>query len=375
MDNSNFKFFLITLPGLEDLAYKELCEKSKLYEQELLNIAVIEGGVEFEVAEIAQGFNVNHYSKIGTRLLLRIDEFKARDFPKLFNKLKKINWNTYISGSKPELSFSSKKSKIFDDRKVKNCLHDAMDKFFDEQPPKKKYLEKQWHVTPTVYMRFLDDVCTLSLDTTGERLDKRGQKLFSAEAPIRESIAAAMAYTNFKDLKTRDLDKVVDPMCGSGSLLFEYVNFYKLNYQRDFLYTEFPKIQIKKIRFEQEEQYQLLARDLKEDNIEAVTKNANNFEISKIDTKVCDLFKNDESFENSLVVLNPPYNKRIKVDENIHLFIDKLLTHLIEINKAKAISLVMPQTFKIKNYKDCKLIRSKAINNGGIKVAYFHLRK
>jgi len=375
MDKNQFKFFLVVLPGLEDLAALELNIKSKLYEQELLNIKAINGGIEFSCNDITTGLYVNHYTKIGTRLLLRIDEFKVRDFPKLFNKLKKINWNQYISGSTPELSFQSKDSKIFDERKVKKCLEDAMKAFFHASPPKKKYVESPWQYKTSVYMRFVDDLCTLSIDTSGERIDKRGQKTFSTKAPIRESIAAAMYLYNKDSIEKHGLTDILDPMSGSGTLLFEHEGFFSLNYDRYFLYQDFPKVQIKKIRFEHESKIKLFARDLEQKNISTIEANAEKAEI-KIDTKCIDLFKNDENYSDKLVVINPPYNKRIKTNKNIHVFLKEMLDTVTKNNEAKNITLVMPETFKIDlPKKEFKISASKRISNGGIWVKFFSITR
>lgn len=377
MTSPSYDFFLICLPGLEDYALKELELKRDLYEQELFHLKKTSGGIEFSTHEITQGFNVNHYSRIGTRLLLRIDQFKARDFPKLFNKLKKINWNEYISGSTPDLVFHAQNSKIFDERKAKKCLHDAMEVVFAANAPKKKYLENPWQTNPKVYMRFMDDTCTLSIDTTGERIDKRGHKLLSAKAPIRESIAAAMCLHN-KELMSKQLHfskfkSVVDPMCGSGTLLLEYPNCFDINYDRYFLYQDFPKIQLKKIRVENQQDFKILGRDLSAENIENAKKNAINSSIENFDFNEVDLFKNNEDYSQSLVVINPPYNKRIKVETNIHNFINRVIEHLVQKNQARLISLVMPETFKLEVPKNMKLIVSKSINNGGINVKFFTL--
>ena len=368
-------FFLITLPGLEGLAARELEEKSVLYEQALEKITASQGGVSFQTTSIEQGFYVNHYSKIGTRLLLRINSFKVRDFPKLYNKLAKIDWNKYISGSSPKVVVNSKNSKIFDDRKVEKCLHDAMKKFFIGSGPKKKYIDYEWPVTPTVFLRFIDDTCTVSIDTSGERLDRRGKKLFTSKAPIRESIASAMYYhLKTENKKFNNIDnRIIDPMCGSGTLLFEFENFYKLNYDRYFLYQDFPKVQVKKIRVESSTAEGLNGYDLSEEMISVANRNKENWEESLIEFSTKDIFKNTENFSKDFIVVNPPYNKRIKTNMKINDFIDKLVKKLISENKASDVCLVMPDSFIIPKISGLKVKKSKRINNGGIWVSFFQL--
>ena len=84
------KFFIVIPPGFEELAKNELIYKWQAYfpKDQLPQIRLTTGGVEFET-QINLGLYLNYILKIPNRILIRVDEFRCRDFPKLFKKLQK----------------------------------------------------------------------------------------------------------------------------------------------------------------------------------------------------------------------------------------------------------------------------------------------
>lgn len=361
-------FFAVVLPGLESFALLELTRKSKELEFTFSNILAVDGGISFEAEKIEDGFYANHYLKIPTRILLRIDSFIARDFPKLYNKFTKVNWNQYFPGKVPELKFSSADSVIFDSRKVEKGLSDAIKFYQIGCPPKKKESEKIWNFEPRLHIRVSDNKFTLSVDTTGERLDKRGHKLQTVHAPIRESIAAGMLEFYNQHARTK-LKSLRDPMCGSASLLMEFNSYENVNYNRTFSYQNFPKVQVKKIRRENLSQFEKsIGNDIDPSAILASIENVSSM-APLIEIKEQDFFTNVFN-KDELVVLNPPYNKRIKVGSNIHSFIASVVEYLAK-SEVGALLIVAPETFKLpRKLEGYKRSQSSRINNGGIWVLF-----
>jgi putative N6-adenine-specific DNA methylase len=362
-----FHFFLVTIPGLEELAAHELKEKSLLHKQKIFDIKVTKGGVEYCCEEIYTGFLCNYYLRIPTRILLRISEFKARDLPKLYNKLKKIDWNKYIPGVIPQLHYSSEQAKIFDDRKVEKSLEDAIKDYQIACPPKKKYSELQWRYRPAVYIRNIENNLVVSLDTTGERLDRRGIKLHSTKAPMRESLAAGLFYHLLTTQKK--VNSIYDPMCGSGTLLLESQNFYQIS-KRNYTFEQMPFVPMKRPSDIESKKMTIAGADIDDDAIKALQEN-----IPQGDIKKLDIFEDKVERCDTHYLINPPYNKRIKTHENIHDFINKLMSHITQYNRPASISFIIPSTIKIKTPNGFQLNKGPEVLNGGLKTRFYHLKK
>src|SRR5262245_6522494 len=96
------EFFLVVTPGLEELAMAELKTKWKrlhhadpeAFEKDP-EVELQKGGLRLKIFEGA-GWLLNSHLKIPTRVLQRVDVFKAKDFPKLYNRLKKVPWNKFF---------------------------------------------------------------------------------------------------------------------------------------------------------------------------------------------------------------------------------------------------------------------------------------
>ena len=97
-------FYLIYPLGLTELGLLELKEKWAMHfgDAPLEIISVDDGGILISVQTL-QGFALNHILRSPTRILLRIAEFKARDFPKLFKKVSKLPWKSLMIGATPEI--------------------------------------------------------------------------------------------------------------------------------------------------------------------------------------------------------------------------------------------------------------------------------
>lgn len=242
-------FFIQTPLGLEELAKSEFELKfPSLAPSQPLPEAVIEqGGLTVELP-LNIGLSLNYWLKIPNRILLRFAHFKCRDIPKLFNKVSKLNWSPYFAGQNYSFHISAQKSRLFDDRKIEKALRDGLEQAIKRQEPKAKAVRRvntfaNWHL----FCRFEEDWCTLSIDTSGERLGLRGYKARVGFAPLRENLAASLflftALSEDKGPYHPSTDKaltLVDPFCGSGTLLLEAGLFYEPNLFRNFAFEFFP---------------------------------------------------------------------------------------------------------------------------------------
>jgi putative N6-adenine-specific DNA methylase len=163
----NYRLFIIVNPGLEDLALKELIEKCPVGDAE-----VLKGGIEL-TANLEWIERAHQLLKIPTRILLRVTNFKVRDFPKLYQKFAKFNWNQFLSHPNPSFEISCTKSRLNHTGRLDETIRKALDEAMIKQPLNKDW-EKKNYPPQTFYVRLFDDELTLSLDLTGEPLYKRG---------------------------------------------------------------------------------------------------------------------------------------------------------------------------------------------------------
>ncbi len=233
-------FFLVITPGLEKLALKELKEKlallSALHKVDLPFevLGSFKGGIEIKCDE-ALGLALNHWLKIPTRILLRLVEFRARDFPKLFNRARKLPWHNYLRQGEVLYSVSVHESRLKMKESIAAVIKDALQDCVKHQPFRKAFLD----VPQTLFVRVKQDTVVISIDTSGEPLHKRGLKVNSVEAPMRETLAAALVYPV---LSVCSGGVLVDMMAGSGTIGFEVLSFYLPVRTRKFSYQNFPGV-------------------------------------------------------------------------------------------------------------------------------------
>lgn len=373
------QFYLVVPPGLEHFALVEFTEKWALLFEGSPVPTLVEGkgGLSF-AAPLEQAVRLNHYLKIPTRLLLRIADFKCRDFPKLYQKLGKLPWNQYLRGQIPELEFSAKNSRVFDSRRAEKTLADALKLYYKAQPPKKKHTDSLATIPPQkLFMRFEDDICTVSMDTSGERLERRGYRTHIGEAPLRGSLASGLLLALHTELK--DASTLLDPMCGSGTFLFESALYYAPTPRQDFSYLFFPCLaQLPPFKGGPLKDKGLfpfhLGKDLDPKVLEAALHNRGEAKLSESEIKFSheDLFSESKSEENSLAVIcNPPYGERLSAGEIDKEFFDKMLKALESKYSPQIIGLLFPEHFGTpKSPKGLKLHKTFKLSNGGLKVQF-----
>lgn len=204
------KFFLVVPPGFEKLAEAELAWRG----YELSPVSQTKGGIEYELP-FDQGLSLNLQSRIGTRVLMRLMEFRCRDFPKLFNKVRDYSWESFIGKKGFHVEVSARRSRLMNKKRIANTVSEAIEKSLKS----KSLAEREDGVG--IFVRFEDDQAQLSLDTSGLGLFKRGYKTLEALAPIRENLAFGLFFALYKAAGCPPEVSLVDPLCGSGTFLCE----------------------------------------------------------------------------------------------------------------------------------------------------------
>jgi putative N6-adenine-specific DNA methylase len=230
--DSSVEVFLVIPVGFERLAQHELEVKFP----GLAPSRVEKGGVSFSCPQELI-YILNKGLKIPSRILVRLAQFKVKDFPKLFQKTSNLRWGKWLPGADYVISASSHNSRVKLKKRIEETIADGIKRHFQKQPQKKSKSTKK--IEPIeILARVFDDECTISLNTSGEGLYKRGYKELSGVAPIRENLAAGLFYALHMSLGP--FDEVLDPMLGSGTLLSESFLFFHPSPREDFACLDIP---------------------------------------------------------------------------------------------------------------------------------------
>lgn len=262
---------------------------------------------------------VNICSRYAERVLLLLSRFDAKSFEVLFQGVKNIPWENFIS--------------VDDKFPVKgNCLSSTLHSVPDCQSIIKKAIverlktkyNKDWFAeTGSLYrVQFLilkDNVCIM-IDTTGEPLHKRGYRANSNDAPIKETLAAALV--DLSNVRSNHI--VIDPCCGSGTILIEAAQKalnIPPNGNRKFVsetWSFIPNsIWIEERNRAQEKirkdvAFKAFGYDIDEISLAISVGNAKKAGVSEYITfSKRDIADFNEDFERATVICNPPYGERL----------------------------------------------------------------
>ena len=159
----------------------------------------------------------NMFLRTTERILLKVASFKAETFDELFEKTKEIPWENYIpkDGKFWVTKANSINSKLFSPSDIQSIMKKAM-----VERMKTKYKLEWFQETGASYpvrVTIMKDIVTVSIDTSGESLHRRGYRKLASRAPVTETLAAAIIL-----LSPWNKDRIlVDPFCGSGTFPIE----------------------------------------------------------------------------------------------------------------------------------------------------------
>ena len=195
--------------GLEAIVKREL--QALGFDQ----LTVANGKVEFE-ARAEDISRANLWLRCADRVLLKMGEFKALTFDELFEGTKALPWDEWITrDGQFTVTGKSVKSTLGSVRACQSIVKKAV-----VERLKKEHKTDWFEETGpefTIQVSMLKEVATLTIDTSGSGLNKRGYRLQAGEAALKETLAAALVQLSFWN-KERLL---IDPMCGSGTILIE----------------------------------------------------------------------------------------------------------------------------------------------------------
>ncbi|OIP86782.1 MAG: RNA methyltransferase, partial [Rhodobacterales bacterium CG2_30_65_12] len=198
-----FEIFLVAPPGLEPV----LADEARAAGFEVTG--TLPGGVTL-AGGWPEVWRANLTLRGATRVLARIGEFRAFHLAQLDKRARKVDWASVLRPDVPvRVEASTKRSKIYHagaaTQRIERAIHEELGAEIAADAPVQ------------IKARIDDDLVTLSVDTSGESLHKRGHKLFTGKAPMRENLAALILRACGFDGR----EPVVDPMCGSGTFPIE----------------------------------------------------------------------------------------------------------------------------------------------------------
>ena len=318
--SDNFKMIAKTFYGFEEILSEELL---KLGAQK-----IIKGNrnVSF-YGDKGFMYKSNISLRTALKIIKPIKEFKFKDIDEYYKKIYEIKWEDYLDFNSSFLINSVVfNSKIFNNSKftslkAKDAIVDRFRNKFKNRPSINSFnpeLKIEIHVNK--------NFCTISLDSSGESLHKRGYKKYNSAAPLNEVLAAGIILMSDWDKKS----DLLDPMCGTGTFLIEAAmiarniapNLNRLafafekwkDWDNELFETIEESVKSKEIEFE----HKLYGFDISGAMIKKAEKNIEisglgvDIEIVKKDFLTSIKTDNDKLH----VLINPPYDKRISADVN-----------------------------------------------------------
>lgn len=208
----DFHWFAVAAPGLEGPLGAELSSLPGLE-----GVREVEGGVEFS-GPLAAGMAANLWSRIATRVLLRLGEVRAREFAPLRRGLAKLPWASFVPGDRPlRVDASASHCRLYHTGALAETVALAVEDCVGRLPGKEASADGEDELSTRILLRGKDDRFVASIDSSGALLHRRGWRLEAGPAPLRETLAAGiLALAGY-----RPGLPLVDPMCGSGTFAIE----------------------------------------------------------------------------------------------------------------------------------------------------------
>lgn len=314
-----YEIIATTTFGIESITAKELKELG--YE----DLKVENGKVTFEGDEMDVAI-CNIHLRTAERIFIKMAEFTATTFEELFQGTLAVGWGDLIpKDGKMHVVGKSIKSTLFSVPDCQSIVKKAV-----VESMKEKYNTDWFSEDGPVYkieVAILKDVVTLSVDTSGSGLHKRGYRENAGFAPLKETLAAAMVLIS----KYNGDRLLLDPFCGSGTIPIEAAMIAKNiapGINRTFESENWPNFS-KKIwdqvregarRAVNKKEVEIMASDIDGRVLRVAMDNAkkagveNYIKFQKLPMQSCSSKK-----KNGLIITNPPYGERLLNEEEVRI--------------------------------------------------------
>lgn len=323
-----FAIVATTLYGLEPALAKELEELG------MKDVEVLTRAVRFK-GKLKELYLANLWLRTAIKVLIPIAEFSAKNEQELYEKAKMVDWGAYLSVNDTFAIDGTTSGTIFTHSKyvalkVKDALADQFRARFNQRPSVD--VEQP---TLRINIRIAQDACTLSIDSSGTTLNKRGYRLSSVSAPLNECLAAGLIYLSDWDKKSQ----FIDPMTGSGTLAIEAAMMASntapgldrsFNFQHwNTFDAELWKKLVQQAVEAKTETAKILAMDRDLSALRAARENAERAGMkSNIRFELADFTNDEANYDHAHLILNPPYGERLNKSDDMAPFYKAIGTQL-----------------------------------------------
>ena len=321
MKNKEFEMLAKTFKGLEQVLATELVQLGAN------NVQVERRAVSF-TGDKRMLYTANMCLRTASRVLVSILSFKAQKADDIYEQVKALDWSQYMTVKTTFQIDATVYSDYF--RHSQFVTYRVKDAIVD-------YWMERENQRPSVKLEGADlylnvhiagDRVTLSLDSSGESLHKRGYRVANTQAPINEALAAGMLLL----AGWNGQSDFYDPMCGSGTLLIEAAliarNIAPGVYRQGFAFEKWADFDAdlwdevyNDDSREREFKHKIYGSDAGFYAVQAATKNIQSASLQRdIEVKqirVEELRLADTNTEGALVMINPPYGERLSQDKNV----------------------------------------------------------
>lgn len=316
-----FQMLAKTFKGLEQVLAKELIELGAN------NVQIERRAVSF-TGDMRMLYTANFCLRTASRVLVPIATFKAKKTDDIYEQVKLLDWAQYMTAKTTFQIDATVYSDLFRHSQfITYRVKDAIVDWWMEHGGVRPSVQLS---NPDIYLNvhIAGDTVTLSLDSSGESLHKRGYRVANTQAPINEALAAGMLLL----AGWHGQSDFYDPMCGSGTLLIEAAliarNIAPGIYRKGFAFEKwanfdadlFEDIYSDDSR-ERDFQHKIYGSDAGFYAVQTAQKNIQSanlqrdIEVRQI--RIEELRLADKNTEGALVMMNPPYGERLSQDKNV----------------------------------------------------------
>lgn len=318
-----FRMVAKTMPGLETELARELLKIGAR------NIEEHRRAVSF-VGDKGTMYKANYLLRTALRILMPVEQFEARTEQELYDGIRRIDWEQWMGPDDTLAVDATANSEFFDHtfylaQKTKDAIVDQ----FRDKHGRRPSVEK-FSPTLRINIHVNETAVTVSLDSSGDSLHKRGYREDTGRAPLNEVLAAGMLALSGWNKRSR----LIDPMCGSGTLLIEaallatnvpagwFRESFGFQRWRDYEPELWEKITEGAISRINNETVEILGSDV---SYNVLRKARENIKLAKVDDIVktaCQDFFDSEPPEQGagMLILNPPYGERMAQDDVATLY-------------------------------------------------------
>ena len=318
MNTDNLQIQIKTFFGLEQVLAEEV-KKLGGKNVDVKNRAVTcEGDLGFL-------YKLNYSCRTALKILVPIMEFKAFNETKYYDKLYKFEWDQFLEPNQTFAIDATVNSERFSHSQFMTLkMKDAIVDYFQEKHKVRPNISKDY---PDIkfHLHIDRELVTISLDSSGDPLFKRGYRKEQGEAPINEVLASGMLQLAGWDGKGNFLD----PMCGSGTLLIEAamiaMDLPAQTFRRNFAFQNWKNYDselfktIKEVRLNRVKEFtgKIVGYDIDYSALDAARANIESAEMEDvIEVRKQNFFDSEKDMFPLLIVFNPPYDERISINDD-----------------------------------------------------------